>query len=313
MALSLSTLETALSVLAAFSAFVAGFAFSKHYAEERQFSKIRKTLVSSEALGAKERKTASEKLINLMKATKYAPSKVGAIDKFVAAISKSEKLNNELRLAGLSRDISPEVLVVTQLKTSVLVAIVFALVGLVFSTELCAIGFLLGAVAGFLEPRSAVRKIVKKRSVELEQHLPEMLEILCIGIRSGLSFDRSCDLYVANFDTILSFEISRAKELWQSGIQSREEALRDIASSYDSLLFSRTIEGVIRTLKLGTSVSEGLMSSAKEARAVYKASREEQVRKAPIKMMIPTGTLILPAMLLLIMGPVLLELIGGGV
>ncbi|MDO4842722.1 MAG: type II secretion system F family protein, partial [Phoenicibacter congonensis] len=189
----------------------------------------------------------------------------------------------------------------------------FALVGMVFSTELSVIGFILGAVAGFREPRSAVKKIVKKRASELEQHLPEMLEILCIGVRSGLSFDRSCDLYVGNFDTILSFEISRAKELWLSGIQSREEALRDIAASYDSLLFSRTIEGLVRTLKLGTSLSEGLMSSAKEARAVYKANREEIVRKAPIKMMIPTGTLILPAMLLLVMGPVLLELIGGGV
>ena len=38
---------------------------------------------------------------------------------------------------------------------------------------------------------------------------------------------------------------------------------------------------------------------------------EERVAKAPVKMMLPTGTLILPAMLLLVMGPILLELAGG--
>lgn len=33
--------------------------------------------------------------------------------------------------------------------------------------------------------------------------------------------------------------------------------------------------------------------------------------KAPVKMMMPTGALILPAMLLLVLGPVLLELANG--
>ena len=38
---------------------------------------------------------------------------------------------------------------------------------------------------------------------------------------------------------------------------------------------------------------------------------EERVAKAPVKMMVPTGVLILPAMLMLVLGPVLLELAGG--
>ncbi|MDO4842588.1 MAG: hypothetical protein Q3982_07950, partial [Phoenicibacter congonensis] len=154
MALFLSTFETVLSVLAALSSFIAGFAFFKNYAEEKQISKIRKSINSSDATAAKRSASMSEKLINAMKASKYATSKIGALDKFVATTSKSEKLNTELRLAGLYRDIEPEVLVTTQFKTSALAAIAFALVGMVFSTELSVIGFILGAVAGFREPRS---------------------------------------------------------------------------------------------------------------------------------------------------------------
>ena len=68
---------------------------------------------------------------------------------------------------------------------------------------------------------------------------------------------------------------------------------------------------MIRSLHFGTSLAESLESAAQEARGDYKAKREEQVAKAPVKMMLPTGTLILPAMLLLVLGPVLLELMEG--
>ena len=50
---------------------------------------------------------------------------------------------------------------------------------------------------------------------------------------------------------------------------------------------------------------------ASEARAVRKAKLEEKVAKAPVKMLLPVGTLILPAMLILIMGPIMLDLMEG--
>lgn len=65
------------------------------------------------------------------------------------------------------------------------------------------------------------------------------------------------------------------------------------------------------SLRFGTSLGEVLEQSAEQARAARKAQVEERVVKAPVKMMIPTGTLILPAMLLLVLGPVLLELMEG--
>ena len=87
--------------------------------------------------------------------------------------------------------------------------------------------------------------------------------------------------------------------------------MRDLAQGYDNPLFSRTVSAIIRSLRFGTSLGEMLEQSAEQARAARKAQVEERVAKAPVKMMIPTGTLILPAMLLLVLGPVLLELMEG--
>ena len=84
-----------------------------------------------------------------------------------------------------------------------------------------------------------------------------------------------------------------------------------LAASCDSPLFARVVENRVRSLRCGSSRAEGLESAAAGARAVHRAQVEERVAKAPVKMMVPTGTLILPAMLLLVLGPVLLELMEG--
>lgn len=91
----------------------------------------------------------------------------------------------------------------------------------------------------------------------------------------------------------------------------RNEGLRQVARSYDSALFDRFAENVIRSIRFGTSMSDSLSLLAVEARAIRKAKLEERVAKAPVKMLLPVGTLILPAMLILVMGPIMLDLMKG--
>ena len=85
----------------------------------------------------------------------------------------------------------------------------------------------------------------------------------------------------------------------------------DLAAGYDSPLFQRTVSGVLQSLRRGTSLLSDLEQEAAESRKQFRAAKEEAVAKAPVKMMLPIGTLILPAMLLLVLGPVVLELFGG--
>ena len=111
---------------------------------------------------------------------------------------------------------------------------------------------------------------------------------------------------------MLSRELASAQRQWTSGLVRRDEALRKVAASYDSAVFGRVVETIIRSIRYGSSMVQSLEGDAAEARNAYQAVREERIAKAPVKMMLPTGALILPAMLLMILGPVLLELAGGG-
>ena len=166
-----------------------------------------------------------------------------------------------------------------------------------------------GGLAGAM-PR-AVKRAQRERADGLESDLSEMLEVVALGLRSGLSFDRGFALYGSHFDSDLARACVGAQHAWSLGLTNREDALRDLAASYDSPLFARVVESMVRSLRFGSSLAEGLESAAAEARAVHRAQVEERVAKAPVKMMVPTGTLILPAMLLLVLGPVLLELMEG--
>jgi tight adherence protein C len=138
-----------------------------------------------------------------------------------------------------------------------------------------------------------------------------MLEVVALGLRSGLTFDRSFALYGEHFDNDFAQSCARAHRSWALGLVSREEALRELASSYGCEQLSRVVDSVVRSLRFGSSLTGILEEAAAQSRAEWRTALEERVAKAPVKMMLPTGTLILPAMLLLVMGPILLELAGG--
>lgn len=240
------------------------------------------------------------------------------------ALGATEALSSRLRMArarrwfaqhakraGLDRVISPEGFCEAVLRLTCGGVAIGVLVGLVLSTELAVLGAIVGTACGAMALPRAVKRAERERASGLGRDLSEMLEVVALGLRSGLSFDRGFALYGAHFDSALARACNAAQRTWSLGLTNREDALREMAASYDSSMLSRVVESIVRSLRFGSSLAEGLESAAAEARAEHRADVEERVAKAPVKMMVPTGTLILPAMLLLVLGPVLLELMEG--
>ena len=213
--------------------------------------------------------------------------------------------------AGCSKDVTVSAYCEARTRLTVGGALAGVLFGVLFSAELAA---LLG-VAGALLGRTALMRDVdaarRDRAVGAERHLSEMLEVVALGLRSGLTFDRSFEMYGSHFENEFAQSCARTHQRWSLGLTTREEALREFAASYDCDSLSRIVDSVVRSLRFGSALADILEEAAVQSRATYRTALEERVAKAPVKMMLPTGTLILPAMLLLVMGPILLELAGG--
>lgn len=213
--------------------------------------------------------------------------------------------------AGCAKDVTVSAYCEARLRLTVAGALAGVLAGALFSLELSA----LLAVAGGLFGCSALSRDVnaarRNRAVGAERHLSEMLEVVALGLRSGLTFDRSFELYGSHFESEFARECAKTHRRWSLGLTTREEALRGFAASYDCDDLGRVVDSIIRSLRFGSALADILEEAAAQSRATYRTNLEERVATAPVKMMLPTGTLILPAMLLLVMGPILLELAGG--
>lgn len=261
--------------------------------------------------GGHRRRTATEALLQTMEQRSRALA-MGARRPLAPAwlMRKSEALEQSVVHAGLAGRVSVQGFWDCRLMLSALLGAVGCLVGSVLSSEMGALGAAAGAAAGFRLPRTMLEKAVRSRASDLERSLSEMLEVVALGLRSGLSFDGSLALYCGHFRCPLARGLAAAQSQWEYGLATREQALRALSNSYDSILFGRVVESVVRSIRFGSSLADNLDDAASEARAHYRTARQESVAKAPVKMMLPTSTLILPAMLILVLGPVLLELMG---
>ena len=154
------------------------------------------------------------------------------------------------------------------------------------------------------------RRVSRRSKLEFTRksclrEMPEMIDILILGLSSGLSFDSALDLYCLRESGELSKELSNAHMTWKLGATTREEALNQMAARVGVPSLKSFATVVNEALTFGTPLAEILDRQASVLRDEQRSLLETEIEKIPIKMLIPLGTLIVPAMLLAISGPLL--------
>ena len=172
-------------------------------------------------------------------------------------------------------------------------------------------------VVAWVLARKAPGLLQRRKQQQLRSACDGQLDILAdvvaLGVRAGLSFDAALDVYCAKFDGVLSQQLQTARTAYASGMASREQALQDAAVRVDSKALQRFVETSTQAVRYGSPLAELLVKFSADVRRERHAHVEQQVARAPVKMLIPLGTCILPALLLLVAGPVMLQFLGSGV
>ena len=175
-----------------------------------------------------------------------------------------------------------------------------------------------GAVACLLAAALLARKapawMARRRAQALrdacEQHLDMLCDIVAMGAEVGLSFDSAVELYCSRFSNPLAEKLEGARQQWTHGVVSRSQALQDLAASVGSPGLKRFADTAVPAVEQGAPLAGMLRRLAAELRQGRRTSMERKVARAPVKMLVPTGVCIVPAMLLLVMGPMLLQFMG---
>ena len=141
------------------------------------------------------------------------------------------------------------------------------------------------------------------RRAECLRQMPVMLDVVTLGLSAGLSFDSSLELYCQRYDNDLSRAMGSAMLSWRLGTVGREEALEGVAHRLGVASLDRFAAVVSQALAFGSPLAATLEQQAQTIRDEQRAQMEEEIERVPVKMLIPLGTLIVPAMLMAILGP----------
>ena len=133
----------------------------------------------------------------------------------------------------------------------------------------------------------------------------EMADVIGLGLAAGLSFDGALALYCENSTGPLPRRMARAQLAWRVGAGSRDEELAAAARDMDVPELGSLAVAVGQAVALGAPVAGVLEAQAREMRSAHRAAVERRIERASVKLLVPTGTLILPALLLSIVGPLL--------
>jgi tight adherence protein C len=168
----------------------------------------------------------------------------------------------------------------------------------------------IGAGLGYLLPGIWLGQQIKKRQKEIQRALPDALDLLCISVEAGLSFDQALGRVADKWDNQLCREFKRMLSDVRLG-RVRRDSLRDMSARCGVDDVQTFVSAVIQAEQLGVSMSRILRIQADQMRLRRRQRAEEEAHKAPIKMLIPMAFLIFPSLFVVILGPAVPRLMKG--
>lgn len=149
------------------------------------------------------------------------------------------------------------------------------------------------------------RSTIAQRRTSCLKEMPLLLDVVTLGLMAGLSFDSSLELYYERCEGGLADAFREAALTWRMGASTRDEALLGLADELGVAALERFAGVVSQALAFGSPLAATLERQAQTIREEQRSQMEEEIERVPVKMLIPLGTLIVPAMLLAILGPLL--------
>jgi tight adherence protein C len=165
--------------------------------------------------------------------------------------------------------------------------------------------------AGYFLPKMILADRIKRRHRQIFQELPDTLDLLLICMEAGLSFDMA--LYrvsreLAAIAPVLSAEFGQYFLEIKGGLP-RREVLENLARRNGEKSLSSVVQVLIQSSRFGTDIAEAMRVYSETLRLERKRLAEEKGAKISTKLTFPTVLLILPAMMLIILGPAAINLV----
>lgn len=166
---------------------------------------------------------------------------------------------------------------------------------------------LLGTLMGGIMPSLFLNIAIKKRQAAIQSQLPEVLDLLCVSVQAGLSFDASLRKITGRMRGPFVEECQRMQEDIRMGM-GRRTAMHNVSKRCKIQDVSLFMTSLIQAEQLGNSMGKTLKNQADNIRERRRQYVKAEAMKAPVKIIFPLVFFIFPALFVVVLIPSLLSL-----
>ncbi len=166
-----------------------------------------------------------------------------------------------------------------------------------------------GAALGAFLPGYYLNKRAKNRQIDIGRQLSDVLDLLVVCVEAGLGLLEAIKIVGDESKAqhlVIGHELSQVAAEVNAG-SSLGEALRALASRSGVADIKPLAATLIQSEQLGAAIGPALRAISDSIRSRRKLQAEESAQKTTIKILFPLVLMILPAMLLIIIGPAIVQ------
>jgi tight adherence protein C len=212
--------------------------------------------------------------------------------------------------AGFDGDFAPLFYTTIRVSAAVLLQLAAFTFGPQANFKTLMILVIVAGAAGVIGPKAALDRLVTRRRDRIRKAIPDSLDLLVVCVEAGVGLD-SAMLRVARdmafLHPDLSSELLIVNRTINAGL-SREEALHGLWQRTGVEELRGLASSMVQSERLGTSIARILRVYAEALRRKRRQLAEKRAAEASIKMIIPLGLFMLPALFALILGPAAMSL-----
>lgn len=230
-------------------------------------------------------------------------------NRFPARRKRYEKL-----IAASALPLKPEHILLTQVSSALMLVGVGCLLLFVPGMRIswCVGVMLIGLFIGWFYPASSFASYVVNRQGEITKGLPFAIDLIGSAMRAGLEFGAAMRYYVnLNMGGALSYEFGKVLQQVELG-KTRSEALADMAQRVQVEAFTAFVGVVAYGTEIGASIVDTLKIHGEELRRARFHLAERKAARAPSIMILPLGVFIMPAVFIIIITPVIMQMSATG-
>ena len=165
----------------------------------------------------------------------------------------------------------------------------------------------LGVFLGAAVPFAILNSKIRERQKKIRKQLPEFLDLLCVSVQAGLSFDGAVAKMIKRMKGPLIDEFNRMQQDVSLGM-THQYALTNLAKRCDLEEIYLFTTSIIQAEKLGTSMTRTLKTQADNMRDRHRQRVKTEAMKAPVKILFPMIAFIFPSMFVVLLFPALYAL-----